>query len=190
MTDEAFHLTPLDVRRFDFGRALRGYDPARVEAFRGQVADELERLTRANADLEAKTRNFHEQLRSFREREKALNDALVTAQQLRAELREQTEREAQLILREARAEGERLLEQSRAEVRGLEAELAALERSRLAFLGQLRSVIQRQAAELAVAEAASRPLAAFHPDANAAGADADNGRTPPAPEWVAALVEA
>ena len=32
--DETFHLTPLDVRRYDFGKALRGYDPERVEQFR------------------------------------------------------------------------------------------------------------------------------------------------------------
>ena len=27
MIDETFHLTPLDVRRYEFGKALRGYDP-------------------------------------------------------------------------------------------------------------------------------------------------------------------
>ena len=53
MIDEAFHLTPLDVRRYDFGRALRGYNPARVDQFRDQVAEEMERLTRINQDLVA-----------------------------------------------------------------------------------------------------------------------------------------
>ena len=43
MIDETFHLTPLDVRRFEFGRSMRGYDPARVEEFRSQAADESER---------------------------------------------------------------------------------------------------------------------------------------------------
>ena len=38
MIDESFHLTPLDVRRYDFGRALRGYNRARVDQFRDQVA--------------------------------------------------------------------------------------------------------------------------------------------------------
>ena len=107
MTDESFHLTPLDIRRYDFGaRAFRGYDENKVEDFRNQVAEELERLTRANQELESKARGFHEQLRAFRERDKALNDALVSAQQLRSEIREQAEREGQLILREARAESE------------------------------------------------------------------------------------
>src|SRR5688500_19375963 len=95
MIDEAFHLTPLDVRRYDFGRALRGYNPARVDQFRDQVAEEMERLTRINQDLDAKARSFHEQLRAFRDRDKALNDALVSAQQLRGEVREQAERRSE-----------------------------------------------------------------------------------------------
>ena len=81
MNDEAFHLTPVDARRFDFGSALRGYDKTRVNQFRDQVADELERLSRVNQELEAKAKGFHEQLRAFRERDKALNDALISAQQ-------------------------------------------------------------------------------------------------------------
>jgi len=99
MIDEAFHLTPLDVRRYDFGRAFRGYNRARVDQFRDQVAEEMERLTRINQDLDSKARSFHEQLRAFRERDKALNDALIAAQQLRGEVREQAEREAQLQAR-------------------------------------------------------------------------------------------
>ena len=53
MIDESFHLTPLDVRRYDFGRAIRGYNPGRVDQFRDQVAEEMERLTRINQDLDA-----------------------------------------------------------------------------------------------------------------------------------------
>src|SRR5690606_8146447 len=117
MNDDVFHLTPLDVRRYEFGSALRGYDKVRVDQFREQVAAELERLARINQELEGKARNFHEQLRAFRERDKALNDALVSAQQLRSETREQAEREAQLIMREAEAEGARIVEAARGEAR-------------------------------------------------------------------------
>jgi DivIVA domain-containing protein len=150
--DETFHLTPLDVRRYDFGKAMRGYDPKRVEQFREQVADELERLTKATVDLDSKARGFHEQLRAFRERDKALNDALVSAQQLRNEIRESSEREASLIVREARAAGEALLEEARAEVRKLEAHLVELDRARRAHLAQLRHMAERQLAEVVAAE--------------------------------------
>jgi DivIVA domain-containing protein len=155
MTDEAFHLTPLDVRRYDFGRALRGCDPARVDQFRDQVAEELERLSRVNQDLDQKARSFHEQLRAFRERDKALNEALVSAQQMRQETKEQSEREAQLIIREAEAQGDRIVETARAEVRKLQQDIETLERSRRSYLAQMRTMISRQLSEI---EASDRPV--------------------------------
>lgn len=157
MIDETFHLTPLDVRRYSFGRALRGYNAEKVEHFREQVADELERLSRVNADLDTKARSFHEQLRAFRERDKALNEALVSAQQLRAELRDQAEREAQLIVKEAQAEGERLVEAARTEVRRMEAELDALDRSRRTYLSQMRALLVRQLSEVEASENSRSP---------------------------------
>ncbi len=157
MSDEAFHLTPLDIRRYDFGSALRGYDKARVDQFRDQVAAEVERLIRANADLDQKAKSFHEQLRAVRERDKALNDALVSAQQLRAEIREQADREAQLLMREARSQVERDVEGLRAEARRLEEELQGFVRARRTYLSQLRAMVERQLVEIETAEAAPGP---------------------------------
>ena len=185
MNDEAFHLTPVDVRRYDFGSALRGYDKTRVDQFRDQVADELERLTRVNQELDAKAKGFHEQLRAFRERDKALNDALISAQQLRAETREQADREAQLILREARAEGERLIEEARSDVRRLRADIDALDRARRSYLAQMRSMAERQLAELESAEAVPPP------PMPASGADNGEERAPvKSPSWLDANVQA
>ena len=165
MIDESFHLTPLDVRRTEFPNAMRGYDKPRVDQFREQVADELERLTRVNQDLEAKAKGFHEQLR--------------------AEIREQAEREAQLILREARAEGERLLEQARSEIRRLSGDVEGLERSRRAYLMQLRQLVERQLAEIDAASAATPPAPVA-----AVTSNADSRRTShPTPSWLDTLVK-
>jgi DivIVA domain-containing protein len=157
MTDDAFHLTALDARRYDFGNALRGYDRARVDQFRDQVAEELERLSRSNQELEVKARNFHEQLRAFRERDKALNDALISAQQLRGEIREQAQREAQLIIREAQGEAERSLEALRGEIRRAEEELQQLWRNRRSYLAQLRNLMERQLSDVGLADMAPPP---------------------------------
>ena len=157
MIDDTFHLTPLDVRRYEFGKALRGYDPERVNQFRDQVAEELERLSRVNQELEAKARGFHEQLRAFRERDKAINEALVSAQQLRKDIRDQADKESQLIIREARAEADRIIEDSRQEIRRMEDQIASLDRARRAYLAQLRMVVERQLAEISAAEHASNP---------------------------------
>ena len=83
MSQDQFTLTPQDVRAQDFAKSMRGYDRLEVEAFRGRVADELERLLRERAQLDERVRNAQEQLRAFRERERARNDALLAAQPLR-----------------------------------------------------------------------------------------------------------
>ena len=171
--DETFHLTPLDVRRYDFGKSLRGYDPERVEQFREQVAEELERLTRTSQDLEQKAKGFHEQLRAFRERDKALNDALVSAQQLRGEIRESSEREAALIVREARAQAESEIEHARGEIRKLELHLVEIERARRTHLTQMRVAAERQLAEISAAENAPSPQ--FPTLARLSGSFTDSG---------------
>ncbi len=160
MNDEGFHLTAVDVRRYELGSALRGYDKARVDQLRDQVADELERLTRVNQELEAKAKGFHEQLRAFRERDKALNDALVSAQQLRADTKEQAEREAILTLREAQAEGQRLIDEAKAEVRRLSVEIDALTKLRRTHLAQARALAERHLTDLQSAEAMDTQIAA------------------------------
>ncbi len=177
MKDEAFHLTPLDIRRYDFGSALRGYDKARVDEFRDQCANEVEYLQKQCHELENKAKGFHEQLRAFRERDKALNEALISAQQLRGDIREQAEREAQLVLREARAEGDKIIDQARSDVRTIQAELDTLVRTRRAFLLQLRNTVQHQLAEIEAAEGSSFP-----------SIRAEGNSTQPAP-WVDELVK-
>ena len=114
-------------------------------------------MSRANQELDQKARNFHEQLKSFRDRDKALNEALVSAQQLRGEIKEQAEREAQLILREAQAEADKLLQGVRDELRRTEDEVQALWRTRRSYLAQLRHHLERQLTELNAAESAPLP---------------------------------
>jgi DivIVA domain-containing protein len=190
MSDEAFHLTPLDVRRYDFGSALRGYDKTRVDTFRDQVAAELERLIRLNQDLEQKSKGLVEQLRAFRERDKALNDALVSAQQLRSEIREQADREAQLLMREARAQVEKDVEGIRSEARRLEDEIQGLVRARRTYLSQLRAMVERQLVEIETAEATPTPPV---PPASAASAaarrDEPKQTAHPTPAWLDSLVK-
>ena len=93
MNDEAFTLTPLDIRKQEFRKTLRGYDTAGVEDFQVRVADALERAIRERQVLEERLSALTEQLRVFRDREKAMNEALVAAQQLRQDSRATAERE-------------------------------------------------------------------------------------------------
>lgn len=148
MTDRVFQLTPLDVRKQEFRRALRGYEPVGVDDFRVRVADELERILREKSVLEERVAALGEQLRSFRNRERAMNEALVAAQQLREQTRSSAEREAQVIVREAEAEARRIVDAAHAAKAEVERQAADVQRQYQMYVGGFRALLERQLAEL------------------------------------------
>lgn len=160
MTDDAFHLTSHDVRAQEFQRTLRGYDTTQVDEFKQRMAEEIDRLVRDRVQLDERVKGMSEQLRSYRDRERAMNEALISAQQLRSETQLQMEREREISLREAQAEAERLLLEARTEAERM-LQQARAEEQRLAqgnelarrqFLGYLagfRQLLERQLSEVA-----------------------------------------
>lgn len=148
MNDDAFTLTPLDIRKQEFRKTLRGYDTLGVEDFRARAADALERAIRERSILEERLSALTEQLRVFREREKAMNEALVAAQQLRQETRAAAERESQIIIREAGSEAKRILDEARAAESVIQVRMAETERQFQQYLGGFRALLERQLAEL------------------------------------------
>ena len=148
MSDDAFTLTPLDIRKQEFRKSLRGYDTDGVEDFRVRAADALERSIRERQVLEERLAAFTDQLRVFREREKAMNEALVAAQQLRQETRAAAEREGQVIIREAEAAAQRVLDEARTAEAAAQARLADAERQFQQYVGGFRALLERHIAEL------------------------------------------
>jgi DivIVA domain-containing protein len=150
-------LTPLDIRKKkgDFGRGMRGYDPQEVDTFLEMVADRLEELVRDNLTLKERTDRLAEQVQGQEGREKAVQEALVTAQTLRGEIHEQAKREADLARREAegaaqdiRKEAEAELRKAREEVDRMVAEgrreMDELQRARARFLKSYRTLLERE----------------------------------------------
>lgn len=148
-------LTPLDVRKKkgDFRRTVRGYDTELVDDFLDMVAERLEELVKQNVALTERSEHLQEQVASYREREKALNEALVTAQQLRAEAQAQADREAELLRREAQSQAERIIEEGQRAYREIGREIEALQVRRRQFVRAFRTLLDRYISELEVEEA-------------------------------------
>jgi DivIVA domain-containing protein len=147
-------LTPLDVRKKkgDFRRGLRGYEQEVVDSFLDLVADRLEELVRENLALRERVASLQEVVGGFRGREQAMNEALVSAQQLREEIRQQAGREAELLVREARAEGERIVTEARREASVAAEATRRLHAEQAKFLRAFRALVERQLAELELEE--------------------------------------
>ena len=143
MTEENFFLTPVDIRAQEFRKSLRGYDTGDVDDFRHRVADEMERLLKERVENNDKLQQLREQLKAFREREKALNDALVMAQQLRGETEVAARREADLIAREARLQADATMADARDHERSVRRDIETAQRQFSAYLSSFRSLLER-----------------------------------------------
>lgn len=152
MSDDAFHLTPHDVRAQEFQRTMRGFDPVQVESFKDRLADEVERLIRERALLEERLRGMVEQLRAFRDRERAMNDALIAAQQLRDDIQAQAGREAEVLVREAEAEARAIQEKALQEAALVRRGTEGARRQFSAYLAGFRALLHRQLTELEALE--------------------------------------
>jgi len=148
MTDDAFHLTPHDVRAQEFQAAVRGYNRIQVDEFKLRVSEELERLLRERLQWEERIKNMQEQLRAFRERERAMNEALIAAQQLRTEARAQAEREAEGLIREAKAQAMLLVSAAQQDEQGVRERYEAAQRQFASYLANFRALLERQLAEV------------------------------------------
>lgn len=143
-------LTPLDVRKKqdDFRRTVRGYDPAQVDAFLEVCSERLDELVQQVSRLQDEASVRQKRLESYEEREHALNEALVTAQELREEARAQADKSAALKLREAEHEAEGIRRDADASTHASRRILNDLHVRRAGFLRSMRWSLERFLGEI------------------------------------------
>jgi DivIVA domain-containing protein len=148
MNDDGFRLTPVDVRGQEFRKKTFGYDPEGVEDFRQRVADELERLLRERAQMEDRLENFREQLRAFRDRERALNEAVVMAQKMREETETIARRNSEVTMQEAHVKAEEIISGARNREADVRRDIETVQLQFTGYLSAFRQLLLRQLAEL------------------------------------------
>ena len=152
-------LTPLDIKKKDFSRSLRGFDPGEVSAFLETIADEFDRTAAAVRGAEQRVTDLERQLSQYASLERNIQQALVQAQESAAKTLDAVQREASVKLREAELEASRILEQARREsekivgqaqqdVNSFTEEIASLRAMRGTLLARIKTFLTQQAQAL------------------------------------------
>lgn len=137
-------LSPIDIRQQEFStKMFRGFDRNEVDAFLDDVAEEYEGVLRENATLREQVGSYEERARGLGETERTLKDTLVTTQRVAEEMKEGAKRDAQLIVREATLNADKMLEEARAEEAKLRVEIQTLKRLRRQLIEELRATVER-----------------------------------------------
>lgn len=136
-------MTPMEIRQQQFDtQFFRGCDVRQVDAYLNNVADDYEELMKENSLLKEQLSTLEDRLRGVEDREKLLQETLVTAQRLTEELKESAKRDAELIVREAELQAEKLLEAARAEEAKIKEEVLTLRRTRRQVVEGIRSTVE------------------------------------------------
>ena len=101
-------LTPVEIRHLSPSTGFLGYKRGQTDRLLVEIAESFEDVWRERADLSDKVEALEADLVRFRELEALLRTTLVSAERAAAELKDQARREADLILSEAHAEARRV----------------------------------------------------------------------------------
>ncbi len=95
-------ITAQDIRERTFERArINGYDPASVDDFLDQLADEVAASQKENAVLKQKMKVLVDKIEEYRGNEEALNLALLSAQKLAVQIEKEAKERAAAMIADA-----------------------------------------------------------------------------------------
>jgi cell division initiation protein len=135
-------ITPLDIRRKEFKRSVRGYSDEEVDIFLDEVADEFERLFQENMELHDRMSRMDEQIAGHAQLKDALEKTLISAQLQAEELRANAHKESELILRDAEMKARGIVSDSYGETQKTQHTLVQLKLLEEDFRFKFRSLLE------------------------------------------------
>lgn len=137
-------LTPLDIHNKEFKRGFRGYDEDEVNEFLDLVIKEYEILIREKKELEEKTAQSSEKLDHFTKIEESLSKTIIIAQETVDEVKSNAKKEAQLIVKEAEKNADRIINESLAKSRKIAIEVEELKKQASVYRTRFRTLLEAQ----------------------------------------------
>jgi cell division initiation protein len=137
-------LTPVDIHNKDFRRSLWGFNEDEVDEFLDQVVQDYEAVLRERDVMREQVDGLTRQLVQYKELEENLQRALVVAQSTADDVRGAARKESELMIQEAQAKAQRMIEEAQMRVKTLENDFRELERELQVYRSRVRAMLQSQ----------------------------------------------
>lgn len=138
-------LTPLDIRNQAFHKKnFGGVDGEEVKAFLETAATAFEQMSRDRTDLTERLKIAEQRVSYYKQIEKTIQDAVVTMQKTVDEVKATAEKEAEIIIAEAKARAVREVENTKREAENLRMEIERLKQLRSNYFIRFRALIHSQ----------------------------------------------
>ena len=141
-------LTPLDIKKQDFKRVMRGLDPDEVQEYLQMLADQWQELTEENRRLERRIIEIESKLVHYKEVEEAMQEALKTARHTSRQTLESAKARARGIVEEAVAAATRIEKKAQDEKYNLRRDIERIRSRRVEVIARLRALLRSELAIL------------------------------------------
>ena len=139
---DTMRITPLDIQQMEFKVTFRGYDKEEVNRFLEELAQTVESLNRDHAVQREKIIFLEQQLTELKRTEATLSSTLLSAQSLAQDVKQNAQREADLVIKEAELKAGELIHQARVELTDTQRDLSSLQKQRLLMVERLRASLR------------------------------------------------
>jgi cell division initiation protein len=137
-------LTPLDIHNKEFSRRLRGYDEDEVNEFLDQVIKDYESAIRENKELQNQLLAIQERLDHFVNIEETLSKTIIIAQAAADEVKNNSKKESQLIIKEAEKNADRIINEALSKSRKISIETEELRKQASIYRTRFRTLLEAQ----------------------------------------------
>lgn len=137
-------ITPLDIKKQEFKKVLRGYDPIEVDAFLDTLSNEFSDMLKQSKELREDYIEMEIQLRDYKQKERDLQQILMQAQETSARSIENSRKEAELIIQEAELKASQIIDHGRIEVMRSKEELSNLKAKKEVLVSRLKVLLNSE----------------------------------------------
>lgn len=137
-------ITPLEIKRQEFKKTMRGYDTIEVETFLEMVSNELEDLIHENREQKDKIIELETQLSDYKNIERSLQQTFMQAQETSGKSIENSKREAEIIVKEAEVKASQIVEKARLDFAHVKEEIAQLKARKESVLSKLKVLLSSE----------------------------------------------
>ena len=137
-------ISPLDIKKQEFEKKFKGYDPDEVDSYLQLVAEEMEKILVKNNEYSQKVELLEVKLTNYTKIEDVLQDTLLSTQKSAEETKNAAEQKSKTILDEAEMRAQRLVADAREKLLQIQTEITDLRNQKEAFIINFKSLLSTQ----------------------------------------------
>lgn len=137
-------ITPLDIQNKEFTRGVRGYKEEEVDSFLDLVTLDFEKLIQENKRLKENLKTLTSEVERYRGSEGSILETLEAAKALMRDISASAEKRAEILLKNAELDAERIQREARESVERLTEESKSLKNRWGGFKTRYRNLLETE----------------------------------------------